>query len=331
MQSYIIRRLLYMLLIMFLASIISFIVIQLPPGDFLDTYIMLLETDGELLGYQQILNLRQQYDFLDKPMYLQYFNWIWKLLHGDFGMSFEWNRPVSQLLRERLPATLMISICSLIFTYLLAIPIGIYSATHQYTIGDYSVTVIGFIGLAIPNFMLALILMFLSFRYFGLSIGGLFSPEYAEASWSLGKFIDLLTHLPIPIIVVGTAGTAGIIRVMRASLLDEMPKQYVVTARAKGLSETTLLFKYPVRLAVNPIISSVAWMLPAIISGQTITAIVLDLPTTGPLLLEALTSQDMFLAGSTVMLLTFLTVLGTFISDILLVIIDPRIRFEKKM
>jgi len=223
----------------------------------------------------------------------------------------------------------MISLFTLIFTYAVAIPIGIYSATHQYSVGDYTFTVIGFAGLATPNFLLALILMFLFYKYFGLSVGGLFSPQYLTATWSVDKFIDMLKHLPIPIIVIGTAGTAWIIRVMRGCLLDELRKQYVITARAKGVAERTLLFKYPVRIAINPIISTIGWTLPGIISGETITAIVLSLPTTGPLLFQALLNQDMYLAGSTVMFLTFLTVIGTLISDILLVWMDPRIRYER--
>jgi peptide/nickel transport system permease protein len=244
-------------------------------------------------------------------------------------MSLQWNKPVALLIGERLPVTVMISLATILFTYLVAIPIGIYSATHQYSLPDYIFTAVGFVGLATPNFLLALILMYLFFTYFDISIGGLFSLQYIRAEWSWGKFFDLLKHLPAPIIVIGTAGTASLIRVMRSSLLDELRKQYVVTARAKGLKQRTVLFKYPVRVAINPLVSTVGWILPAVVSGGTITAIVLSLPTTGPLLLEALRSQDMYLAGSIVVILTFLTVVGTFISDILLALIDPRIRFEK--
>ena len=251
------------------------------------------------------------------------------MLHGDFGKSFQWNMPVSELIGERLMLTVTISILTLLFTYVVAIPIGIYSATHQYSIGDYSFTIFGFAGLATPNFLLALILMFVFYKYFGLSAGGLFSIEYALAPWSVGKVIDMLKHLPIPIIVIGTAGTAELIRIMRGCLLDELRKQYVITARAKGVSERRLLFKYPVRIAINPIVSTIGWTLPTIVSGTTITAIVLSLPTTGPLLFRALISQDMYLAGSTIMFLTFLTVIGTLISDILLVWVDPRIRYER--
>jgi len=334
MLFYIIRRFIYMLLILLTVSVTAFIVIQLPPGDFLTSLINQLEDQlqgAELTEEEReaaITALKRQYG-LDQPMYIQYFKWMWNMLHGDFGMSLEWNRPVKDLIAERLPLTVTISILTMFFVYAVAIPIGIYSATHQYSIGDYFFTVAGFTGLAIPNFLFALILMFLFYKYFGLSAGGLFSPEYQIAPWSVGKVIDLIKHLPIPIIVIGTAGTAGLIRVMRGCLLDELQKQYVITARAKGVSERVLLFKYPVRIAINPVVSTIGWMLPGIVSGETITSIVLSLPTTGPLLFQALISQDMYLAGSTVMFLTFLTVIGTFISDILLVWVDPRIRYEK--
>jgi len=328
MLYYIIRRFLYMIIVLAVVSVTAFIIIQLPPGDYLTSLIVQLESAGTQVSEEQIASLKRQYD-LDLPIYLQYFKWVWKMLHGDMGRSFQWNRPVSELIAERLPLTITISLFTLIFTYLVAVPIGIYSATHQYSIGDYVFTTIGFAGLATPNFLFALILMVLFYKYFGLTVGGLFSPQYIEAAWSIDKFIDMLKHLPIPIIVIGTAGTAGLIRVMRGCLLDELKKQYVITARAKGVEERTLLFKYPVRVAINPIISTIGWTLPGIVSGETITAIVLNLPTTGPLLFRALMSQDMYLAGSTVMFLTFLIVVGTLISDILLVWIDPRIRYEK--
>jgi len=254
---------------------------------------------------------------------------MWKMLHGDFGMSFTYNKPVSNLLAERLPLTVMLSLFTTIFVYVVAVPIGIYSAIRQYSVADYSLTVVGFVGLATPNFLLALILMILFYKYFGLSVGGLFSPQYLDAPWSIAKFVDMLKHFPVPIFVIGTAGTAGLIRVMRGCLLDELKKQYVITARAKGIEERTLLFKYPVRVAVNPIISTIGWMLPGIFSGETITAIVLGLPTTGPLIFTSLMRQDMYLAGSTIMIICFLTVIGTFLSDILLIWVDPRIRYEK--
>jgi len=310
-------------------SVIAFIIIQLPPGDYLTSFLEILRASGIEIDEAQVRSLEKQYG-LDLPVYAQYFKWMWNMLHGDFGRSFQWNEPVSKLIGERLMLTVIISILTMVFTYAMAIPIGIYSATHQYSIADYSFTVVGFAGLATPNFLLALILMFIFYKYFGLSAGGLFSPAYQLAPWSVAKFLDMLKHLPIPIIVIGTAGTAELIRIMRGCLLDELRKQYVITARAKGVSERRLLFKYPVRIAINPIVSTVGWTLPYIISGETITAIVLSLPTIGPLLFRALMAQDMYLAGSTVMLLSFLTVIGTFISDILLVWIDPRIRYEKK-
>lgn len=329
MLSYLIRRLLYMVILVWLVSVGSFIIIQLPPGDYITMYIESLRSEGTMVGEAEALALRREYG-LDLPLYLQYFKWIWRMLHGDFGRSFEWHRPVSSLLAERLPLTIMISLFSLVFAYVTAIAIGIYSATHQYSVGDYAFTVIGFAGLAIPNFLFALILMFFFYKYFDLSVGGLFSAQYLTEPWSIGKYIDMLKHLPIVIIVVGTAGTASIIRIMRGCLLDELQKQYVITARAKGVTEKTLLFKYPVRMAINPIISSIGWILPTLVSGETISAIVLSLPTTGPLLFRALISQDMYLSGSTIMFLSFLTIIGTLISDILLVWVDPRIRYEKQ-
>lgn len=329
MLSYIIRRALFMIVILLLVSVVAFIIIQLPPGDYLSTLIQNLEASGVTLDEEIIRSLARQYG-LDLPIYAQYGKWMWNMLHGDFGRSFRYNKPVSVLLAERLPMTVTISILTLLFVYIVSIPIGIYSATHQYSAGDYAFTVVGFAGLATPNFLLALILMLLFNKYFGLSPGGLFSLEYQLAPWSIGKIWDMAKHLPIPIIVIGTAGTAGLIRVMRGCLLDELGKQYVITARAKGVAESKLLFKYPVRLAINPIVSTIGWVLPGIVSGETITAIVLSLPTTGPLLYSALIAQDMYVAGSTVMLLAFFTVIGTLLSDVLLVWVDPRIRYEKK-
>ncbi len=330
MLYYIIRRFLYMIVMMVVISIIAFGIIQLPPGDFITTYLQYLEQQGEIIHQGQIEAMRKQYG-LDAPFYLQYFKWMGGVLRGDLGRSLEWNYPVIQLIAERLPFTMAISILTLIFTYAMAIPIGIYSATHQYSIGDYTFTAVGFVGLGTPNFLLALLLMFLFFKYFGLSVGGLFSPEYIEVAWGFDKFVNMLKHFPVPIIVVGTAGTASLIRIMRNCLLDELGKQYVITARAKGVPERTLLFKYPVKMAINPMISTVGWLLPAIVSGGVITSIVLSLPTVGPLLYHALLVQDMFLAGSTVMVLSFLTIVGTLISDLLLVWVDPRIRYGKRV
>lgn len=328
MLFYAIRRFIYMATILGLVSIVAFIIIQLPPGDYLTSYIAQLRATGEVIDEAKIASLKKRYG-LDLPIYLQYFKWMGGMFRGNLGKSLQWNEPVSKLIGERLMLTVTISLFTLFFVYAVAVPIGIYSATHPYSVGDYSFTVIGFAGLATPNFLFALILMFLSLKYFGLSVGGLFSVKYAREAWTMGKFVDMLKHLPIPIIVIGTAGTAGLIRVMRACLLDELRKQYVITARAKGLAERILLFKYPVRVAINPIISTIGWTLPHIVSGATITAIVLGLPTTGPLLFRALMCQDMYLAGSMITFLCFLTVIGTFISDILLVWMDPRIRYEK--
>ena len=316
-----------MILVLVAVSMCGFAVIQLPPGDYLTDYVAALQMRGTSVDQAEIEALRHQYG-LDRPLHAQYLRWMSKIVRGDMGWSFSYRRPVSDLLQERLPMTVLISVLSLLFVYVVAIPIGIYSATHQYSVADYGFTVFGFFGLATPNFLLALVLMMLFFYLFDLNIGGLFSIQYVNAPWSFAKFLDLLGHLPVPIIVLGTAGTAGLIRVLRGSLLDELSKQYVITARAKGLEEQRLLFKYPVRVAVNPIISTVGWLLPEIVSGETIVAIVLGLPTIGPLVFTSLLSQDMFLAGSTIMLLSFLTVVGTLISDLLLVWVDPRIRFE---
>ena len=310
-------------------SFVIFVIIQLPPGDYLTTYISAQQAQGNSFDDAAIVALRRQYG-LDGPFTYQYWKWITNFLQGDMGRSFEWDQPVSRLMAERLPLTIILSVSTLFLTYLIAIPIGVYSALKQYSLFDYIFSTIGFIGLAIPNFMLALILMYVFFKYFGLSVGGLFSNEYATAPWSLGKVGDLISHLWVPMIVIGSAGTAGLIRVMRGSLLDELGKQYVVTARAKGVRERRLIFRYPVRIAINPIISTIGWQLPQIVSGETIVAIVLSLPTTGPLLYRALLAQDMFLAGSIVLMLGVLTLIGTFISDVLLLVVDPRISFEQK-
>jgi len=329
-RYYFIRRLIYMLVTLWVVSVASFIIIQLPPGDYLATVKLRYEMSGTQISKAELESLKRQYG-LDLPVYLQYFKWIGNMLRGDLGRSFAWNRPVIELLAERLPLTVMVSILTLVFTYIVAIPVGIYSAVRQYSIGDYTFTILGYAGLSVPNFLLAMILMFLFLKYFGISTSGLFSPQYMDAPWSTAKFVDMLRHLPIPLIVIGTAGTCGLIRIMRGCLLDELKKQYVVTARAKGLSEKSLLWKYPIRVAINPIVSTIGWTLPAIVSGQTITAIVLNLPTIGPQLFQALISQDTYLAGSTIMILSSLTIIGTFISDILLAFLDPRIKYEKEV
>ena len=317
-----------MLIMLAFMSLVAFIIIQLPPGDYLTMYVRQLEATGQPLDESEIESLKRQYG-LDQPMYVRYFKWVGGMFHGDFGRSVQWHKSVINLVGERLILTITISMVTIVFTYIVSILIGIYSATHQYSFFDYTFTVVGFVGLATPNFLLALVLMIVFNNVFGLSIGGLFSPEYSTAGWSLGKVWDMIKHLPVPIIVVGTAGTAGLIRVMRGMLLDELRKQYVITARTKGLSETKLLYEYPVRVALNPIISTIGWVLPAIVSGSTITAMVLSLPTVGPLLFRALMTEDMYLAGTIVMFLCFLTIIGMFISDMLLATLDPRIRFEK--
>ena len=322
---YIARRIIYLIPTLLIVSIIAFAVIQLPPGDFLAS---LISSAVETVDQAQVDALRQRYG-LDEPIYVQYWKWISGIIiRGDFGDSFEWNRPVSDLIWERLALTMVISLCTLAFVWIVSIPIGIYSAVKKYTLGDYIVTVIGFIGLAIPNFLLALVLMYIAFRYFGQSVGGLFSPEFIEAEWSLDRVVDLLSHLWLPVIILGTAGTAALIRVMRANLLDELSKLYVDAARARGLSELRLLFKYPVRVALNPLVSALAWIFPALVSGSAITSIVLNLQTTGPLLYRSLQSQDMYLAGSLILLVSVLTIIGTLVSDILLAWLDPRIQLQ---
>ena len=328
MISFVIRRVISFIPLLAIISVVSFTLIELPPGDFLTTYIHELEEQGTQLSEVEIENLTAFYG-LDKPVHTRYLKWISNiLLRGNLGWSFRFGRPVSIVIRERLATTILLSLTTLLFTYLAAVPIGVLSAVRQYSLVDYLFTFIGFVGLALPNFLLALVLLWIAFKYFGIAITGLFSPEYVGAVWSIGKIIDLLKHIWVAVIVIGTAGMAGLIRVLRGMLLDELSKQYVVTARAKGLTEMRLLFRYPVRVSLNPIISGIGWLLPAIISGATITSIVLNLPTMGPILLTALMSQDMYLAGSVVMLLSVLVLLGNLISDILLAWIDPRIRFE---
>ncbi len=328
MLNYVIKRLIYMIPTLFGMSLIAFMIIQLPPGDYVTSMLATMADSGLNVDPAQLEALRRSYGF-DDPIWLQYWKWISGiLLRGDFGYSFEWNRPVADLIWERMGSTLAISIASLIFVWAVSLPIGIYSAMRRHSVGDYGFTLLGFIGLAVPNFIMALVLMYLSYRYMGQSVGGLFSPEYVEAPWSWGKFLDLLAHLWIPIIVIGTNGTAALIRILRANLTDELNKPYVVTAKAKGLPEYKAVIKYPVRIALNPFVSAIGWVLPELISGVTITAIVLNLPTAGPLLLRALISQDMYLAGSFILLMGVLTLIGMLISDILLALLDPRIRFN---
>jgi len=328
MLKFLLRRLLLFIPTLLAISLVTFLLIQLPPGDYLTTIIYQLEESGEEVDEALLAALRTRYG-LDQPMYVQYLRWIGNIiLHGDFGYSMAHNRPVSDLIWERLMWTLIISFSTLLVTWAIAFPVAIYSATHQYSPGDYLFTFVGFVGRGIPNFMIALILMWIGFSFFGFGIGGLFSEDFRRASWSWAKFIDLLQHLWVPLVVLGTGGTAGLIRITRANVLDELRKPYVITARAKGLTERKAIWKYPVRVALNPFISSVGYVLPGLISGSTIISVVLSLPTTGPLLLSALLSQDMYLAGSFLMMLSVLTVLGTLLSDILLAWVDPRIRLS---
>lgn len=325
MLQYIARRVLMMIPTLFLVSVVAFIIIQLPPGDFLTSYVTQLSSMGDLVDESAIQALRDRYG-LGQPIYIQYLRWITNMLQGDFGHSMEWNRPVWGLLWERLPLTFVLSLATLLVTWIIAFPIGVFSAVKQYSIGDYIATFIGFLGLATPDFLLALVLMWVLFAFFNQSVGGLFSPDFQDAPWSLAKVWDLAKHLVVPMVILGASGTASLIRIMRANLLDELHKPYVVTARSKGLSEPRLLLKYPVRAALNPFISTAGWYLPSLVSGSTIVAVVLNLPITGPLLLRALMSQDMYLAGSFIFMLSTLTVIGTLISDILLAWLDPRIR-----
>lgn len=327
MLGYLVKRVWYGIIAIFAVSILSFIIIQLPPGDYVTSYIANLESQGVQVRADEAAAIRAQYG-LGQPMYVQYARWMGQIAQGNLGMSFQYRIPVTEVIGERLLLTIVLALGSVIFIWLTAIPIGIFSAVRQYSVGDYFATTIGFIGLAIPDFLLALVLMYFAWDILGFSVGGLFSPEYAVAPWSWGRVVDLLQHMVIPIIVLGTAGTASLIRITRANLLDELRKPYVVTARAKGMSEWKLIMKYPVRLALNPIISLTAYILPFIVSGSIIVSVVLSLPTLGPVLLRSLLSQDMFLAGSIILMIGVMTVIGTLLSDILLAIVDPRVRLQ---
>lgn len=328
MLQYIIYRLILMIPTVFIISVISFIIIQLPPGDFLTSYVAAITARGEEVDQATIEALRNAYG-LGEPIYVQYAKWISGVVRGDFGQSFTWRVSVSSLIWDRVWLTVGISLITLIFTWLIAFPIGIYSAVRPYSLLDYLFTFIGFIGLAVPNFLLALILLVVAFAQFNMSVGGLFSPGFEGAPWSWAKVMDLMGHIWIPVAVLGLSGTASLIRIMRANLLDELHKPYVTTARLKGQSEFVLLMRYPVRVALNPFVSTVGWTLPELVSGSIIVAVVLSLPLVGPLLLQALVSQDMYLAASMIFILSVLTVIGTLLSDILLAWLDPRIRLER--
>lgn len=325
MIQFLIRRSLTALLTIWAISVVSYIIIELPPGDFLTSYVANLSAMGERIPPEQIAAIRDFYG-LDESIFIRYLKWMRGVVQGNFGQSLSLGAPVSTLIWDRMGLTVAVGLCSILFVWSIAIPIGVFSATHQYSFWDYVFTFLGFLGLAIPNFLLALVLMWVGFSVFGQNVGGLYSPEYQNAPWSIGKFLDLLSHLWIPILIVGTSGTAGLLRTMRANMLDEINQPYVETARAKGLSSRRLIWKYPVRVALNPFISTVGYALPDLVGGVIITAVVLNLPTIGPLLLRALLSQDMFLAGAIVLIISILTVFGTFISDILLAVFDPRIR-----
>lgn len=327
MIAYTVRRLLLAVVTIWAISVLSFVIIQLPPGDFVDAYIAKLSASGSMVSAEEAASLRKLYG-LDQPIYVQYGKWISRVAEGDFGESMEWMRPVTEVIGDRLWMTMVVSIAAIVLTWGIALPIGIYSAVRQYSVGDYFFTCLGFIGLAIPNFLLALILMYLGFKLFDASIGGLFTAEYELAPWSLAKLWDLMKHLPLPALILAVAGTAQLIRIMRANLLDELRKPYVVTARAKGLTETRVILKYPVRAALNPFASSLAYLFPYVVSGSIIVSLVLSLPTVGPLLLTSLLAQDMFLAGTIILMLGVMTVIGTFVSDLVLMWIDPRIRFQ---
>jgi len=326
MLQYIVRRVILAIPLLFAISLISYMVIELPPGDYLVQYIASIEnTTGQLLTEDEIAQLEALYG-LDRPVYVRYLRWIWNFVRGNLGRSFQHNRPVSELLAERIPLTIAITMVAMVFSWVIAIPIGVFSAVRQYSVFDYIFTTFGFIGLATPSFLLALVVMWISFSQFGFSASGLFSSDYVDAPWSWARFVDLLKHLPVPALIIGIGGTAWLIRIMRGNLLDELRKPYVTTARAKGLGETRLLTKYPVRIAINPLISTIGWTLPQLFSGSTLVAIVLNLQTVGPVLFHALLSQDMYVAGSILLILSTLTVIGTLISDILLAWVDPRIR-----
>ena len=327
MARFILQRLLLLPLLMVIFSIMVFVIVEAPPGDFLTSYIATLSSSGSSIGAEQVESLRAQYG-LDQPLYVQYVKWMGNLLQGDLGLSLEYQRPNSELIGEQLVLTIVLALFSFVLTWIIAVPAGIYSAIRQRSVIDYVLTIINYIGVATPNFMLALVLRWGAFAYFGIGITGLFSPDYQGAPWSWDKFVDLMAHVWLPSLVLGVAGTARLTRVMRANLLDELNKPYVVTARAKGLSEWTLVLRYPVRLAFNPLISTIGWYLPQLFSGSLIVATVMNLPNIGPLLLRALVNQDMYLAGSILLIYCMLTIVGTLLSDILLAWIDPRIRMD---
>ncbi|TCT09314.1 peptide/nickel transport system permease protein [Tepidamorphus gemmatus] len=334
MLLYTLRRLAGMVPTLLVISLIVFFVIELPPGDYLSNQIAQLRAQGEASSVARLEFLRTEFA-LDEPFWKRYLIWIglWQgphgfsgLLQGNWGWSFEFNKPVEQVVGPTLLLTVILNFATVLFVYVVSFPIGIYSATRQYSWGDYGFTLLGYLGLATPNFLLALILMYLANAWFGLTVGGLMAPEYVDKPWTLDKVRSVMAHLVIPVIVIGTSGTAGMIRRLRANLLDELHKQYVTTARAKGLGETRLLVKYPLRMALNPFIADIGNIIPSLVSGSVIVSVVLNLPTVGPILLTALQSQDQFLAGFIILFVAILTLVGMLISDLLLAVVDPRIR-----
>ncbi len=327
MIRYVAQRLLLLPFLMIVYSFVIFVIIKAPPGDFLTTYVANLSSSGTSITTEMLQALRHDYG-LDEPFLVQYLRWMQNLLHGNMGLSLEYQRPNLDLIKEQLVLTIALALMSFVLTWVIAVPAGIYSATHQRSVIDHIFTVVNYIGVATPNFMLALILMWVAFSYFGISVTGLFSPDFVDAPWSFARLMDLMAHIWLPAVVLGIAGTARLTRIMRANLLDELNKPYVVTARAKGMREWRLVLRYPVRLALNPLISTIGWYLPALFSGSLIVATVMNLPNIGPLLLRALINQDMFLAGGILLIYSFLTIVGTLLSDVLLALIDPRIRME---
>lgn len=329
MLRFLLKRFVSLIVTLFAVSVVAFAIIQLPPGDFLTSYMTNLAADGQNTSQAIVDKLRENYG-LDQSVFVQYGKWMGNILSkGDFGQSFEWNRPVGEVVGSRMGMTIVLAIVTLMLTWIIALPIGVYSAVKQYSTGDYFATILGFIGVAVPDFLISLVLMYIAFKYFNQSVGGLFSQDYENAEWSYNRLLDLLSHLWIPVIIIGLSGTASLIRVMRANLLDELRKPYVITARARGLPEWKVIMKYPVRVALNPFISTVGWVLPGLVSGSIIVAVVLSLPTAGPLLLKSLLTQDMYLAGAFILLLSVLTMIGTLASDILLALVDPRIRYGR--
>jgi len=327
MLNYLLRRALYAVMAIWAVSIIAFFIINLPPGDYVTSYIAQLQNTGSIVLADEAENLREFYG-INRPLYVQYGKWINQIAHGNLGYSFEFGLPVNDVIGERLILTVVLALVTVVFIWIVAIPIGIFSAVRQYSIWDHVFTFFGFIGLAVPDFLLALVMMYLAFVIFDFSIGGLFSPDYVAVGWSLGRVWDLMKHMVIPVIILGTSGTASLIRITRANLLDELRKPYVATARAKGMPEWKLILKYPVRLALNPAVSLTAYILPFLVSGSIVVSVVLGLPTVGPILLKALVAQDMFLAGAIILIIGWMTVVGTFFSDLLLILVDPRVRFE---